>query len=541
MYKVLIVDDDVLIRNNLKYLLSQMNGEFVCCAEAGNGQEALGLLESLGPDIILLDMEMPVMNGVELSRRMAERYPQIPIIILSNYDDYKYVHSAFRYGAKDYILKHTIEIHILLNALREAAQTLKKRNVGQDSDYMINHSNIQSLKRKYMIHLLTGTSLNRKAMEAGGRFLNLKLYEQHMLPVIMLINNYELVLRDRAIKEIALLEFSIINICNEIIENSYSDQSSILIAHIENERFCILFTYKKAFSESSLKNAVLNMLDKIQKALHKFTNLSIHYIWGSWCHSYGEIPVSYQRIEQISIARTPQSEEMHVKSGQSGMSHRLTGIEKKAEVNIEEALISNDPGTLKNMLRQVFTDIKEKKMDVISSQIIYTELFSIMSKLCKEKMIQIDQICQDSKMLNAVLSCTVPLQETHDWFLEKMILLADVLEGSSGKSQSFLVKRAVQIIKNRFADDITLQSVAEELEVSTGYLCTLFKHETCDNFSGVLRKTKVEQAKRLLRSGNRDFKEVARKSGFQNYQYFFSVFKKEVGITPLDYLGKHTD
>lgn len=104
MIRILIVDDEKLERNGIKFLLKREPGEYQVL-EAENGREALGLLQTEQVDILLSDVKMPYMNGLELSKHVREQYPDLPIIIFSGYNDFSYAREAIRYGVLDYVLK----------------------------------------------------------------------------------------------------------------------------------------------------------------------------------------------------------------------------------------------------------------------------------------------------------------------------------------------------------------------------------------------------------------------------------------------------
>ena len=116
-YRVLIVDDELLIRQGIKHYLNWEQEGFSIVGEAANGKEALALIESTKPHILLTDIVMPIMDGEELTKTVKERYPSIEIIILSSFGEFDYVRSTFQSGVVDYILKPKLDAAGLLNAL----------------------------------------------------------------------------------------------------------------------------------------------------------------------------------------------------------------------------------------------------------------------------------------------------------------------------------------------------------------------------------------------------------------------------------------
>ena len=116
--KILIVEDELLVRKALRYIIEQEGDEFEIIGEVTNGEEALDFLEQSLPHMMICDIMMPRMNGLELLHTVNLKYPEVSTIILSGYQDFEYVKSAFKYGVFDYILKPELESDYLLKALR---------------------------------------------------------------------------------------------------------------------------------------------------------------------------------------------------------------------------------------------------------------------------------------------------------------------------------------------------------------------------------------------------------------------------------------
>ena len=126
MYHVMIVDDELYARTRLKVDLCLERDGFLVDREAANGQEALEKIRCLCPDILLTDMRMPGMNGVDLIERVKQMYPELPVIALSGYEDFTYVRSSLKLGAIDYLLKHDLNREVVLEALQKCAEQIRQ-------------------------------------------------------------------------------------------------------------------------------------------------------------------------------------------------------------------------------------------------------------------------------------------------------------------------------------------------------------------------------------------------------------------------------
>lgn len=119
--KILIVEDEFLLRQGIKNLVHWEQEGFQVVGETNNGKEALQLIESLHPHLVITDIVMPIMDGIELTGIIQERYPEIKVIVLSSYSDFEYIKSAMKNGAEDYLLKPTMNPDSLLKAVQSAA------------------------------------------------------------------------------------------------------------------------------------------------------------------------------------------------------------------------------------------------------------------------------------------------------------------------------------------------------------------------------------------------------------------------------------
>ena len=138
--KVLIVDDEYIMRQGIKHLVNWDKEGFLIVGEATNGKEALIMVEELKPHIVVMDVVMPVMDGVELTKEVHEKYPDIKIIVLSGFDDFCYVKETLKNGAMDYILKPTLTGEVFLEALKRAADSIPGFSLSGNSNLNLNHA-----------------------------------------------------------------------------------------------------------------------------------------------------------------------------------------------------------------------------------------------------------------------------------------------------------------------------------------------------------------------------------------------------------------
>ena len=157
MYKLLIVDDEKQVREGLKRLLPWQDYGITIIGEAINGREALGIIEDQRPDIVLLDIQMPVMNGLELAKRIHGQYPECKFIVLSGYNDFARVREAMKYGAVDYLLKPSGKEEII-RIIEEIIDSLEDSLISR----LHNNEYLALLKNNVLNRLISGTISSRE-------------------------------------------------------------------------------------------------------------------------------------------------------------------------------------------------------------------------------------------------------------------------------------------------------------------------------------------------------------------------------------------
>lgn len=537
MHKVLIVDDDFLLRNHVKLMLDWDKAGYVLCGEAENGQQALELIRQKKPDIVLSDVRMPVMDGLALASTIKDLYPDIGIIFMSNYDDYDYVRSALKIGVADYILKHALSRETLVDALVKTADLIGKSNKARTAGADIRPLNTMlALRERFVIQLLTDFYKHADEIEMHLKSLEIKLAMTNVLPVIMLVDNYKTLGLVRNLRDASLIEFSIINIIGEILE----DHENGVVVHIENEKYVMLLSFEKSRSQAVIDNMLKNLLDRIQYCLKKFLNITASFSVGSLCNSISHIRIGYENAQKLLDEKFFSGKGCILTSNE--FQHRkssLTGLDIEAEKRLLADIKSLNMVLLGKDLHNVFTFIQHEKLDVPSARMIFNDLLSIISSVCKENGIKASEIYENSTAPYEILNEFEALDAVKEWF-EKMFgrLMAMLACGFEEADYSNHVKKTITYIKSHYAENISLTTAAENIHISSVYLSTIFKDEVGTGFTEYLVKFRLEKAKELLKEDKLEMRDVAKACGFGTYSYFFNAFKKKTGITPGEYKEK---
>lgn len=524
MYRVLVVDDDILSRSNIRRIFNANESRFELTEEAGDGRTALKKLENVSVDIVLTDMRMPVMDGVELSRQIHARYPEMIIVAISNYNDFEYVQSAMRVGVRDYILKHTITRETLLKTLDSLVGSTKTRS----EKINLNYDSMEALKNRFIMNMLTGFCTSSDYVKENIRFLKLPIAEYNLLPVMMRISRQQEIRQE---KDYYLTSFSVMNICSEV----FNDSCHGVIIPVHDYTYCIVLHFPEIYSKSSLEHTIFMILERIKNALLRFMNLNVYLAEGKLCSTLQELPESYDFAQKQLQEKTKGFAESVFLTEKSELMNEAFWNEDLTEL-LEQYLLNLQKKQALHCIDQIFFEIEKKYRSRASLQIVLGEVLHSLKKMCKKNAININRNLQErladliqeggSESTGEVRECFKDIVE--DIFLN--------LENGNQVKISEYTRQVLKIVHNSSEKEISLGSVAEYIGVSNSYLSTIFKNDTGYSFSEYVVKVRLDKAKALLETGDESIRKIAEKCGFNSYEYFFAVFKKSTGMTPRQYI-----
>lgn len=508
--KVLIVDDELIMRNGLRYTIEWENYGFEIIDAVSNGKKALQLCENGNlPDILITDIRMPGMDGLELTKEIVSRYPQIQIIILSAYDDFKYAQQAIRAGAREYLLKSELDCdNLVATLLRIKAHITDKQSENEKTHTV--HTYMEQLQENLLIQLLTApcydVEVHRKVKE-----FNMNLSSENLILVQFFPNS-----------EISLNHTKLVD--DPRIINSYWLSSSrhhyILLGNVTGD----------LLNEIQLKKFFFSLKSKIQgnlffcRSFHGFNQ--IHEINGMM-QPYMQLHNFYDnQLVCFCDHKIIDHTEMNYSKFIIPLTQQLEGnhIEKSKQLVIDIFAAYKKhfyfPNDIYEMTYILYTLIEEKAKEIEKMADgkfplpRWKEAGDMEVKLTIRRYKRLDELLNS---MTTYLDELFSYIETHLYHYDKII------------------SQALKYMNDRIADEISLQLVADEVYCSPPYLSYLFKKNTGENFSEYVIGMRVKKAKMLLITTTLPVTEIAQQVGINNSSYFSKVFTKYTGKTPNKY------
>lgn len=526
MNKIIIVDDEMLARIGIKSLISGNEKEYVVVGEAENGKKALEMIEELHPDIVITDMKMPVMNGIDLIKQAKELLNPPDFIVLSSYDDFDYVKQALVLGAKDYFLKLELTPEQLISTLDRVSKIRseigKEERMKQSYVEHFSSKDIEIVKGMFLKEIIQGSYYKENEIEQKLQDLGVTLPQGRIQVGVILLNGTEIHKKYKD-KDIDLFQFSVQNIISEIV----SDYRYAHTVFTRSNEITVIYGQMK---DVEMSQTIEDLMSTMLKALKTYLNIT-GLIGISGIHvEYNSIKIGYK--EALTNASQHQMSNGLVESvnNSDSLFLNINDYIKQFDMIIE----ISDIVRMEQCLGSIIKIIKARhSVDKhVLKSLCSALLFSISSYVAEQHpTFKIEEEWESDPYHSLD-----HLYTDYDYivWIQRLMKTTDLLFNALGESRK-IIHEAKKFIQSHYAKNISLEAIAEELNISPNYLSHLFRKETKESVVEYITRYRIDQAKKLLRTTHYKVYEVGQMVGYESEQYFSRVFKKVVGIPPAKY------
>ncbi|WHH60942.1 response regulator [Petroclostridium sp. X23] len=532
MYKVMIVDDESMVRIGVKSCIDWESNSFMVVGEASNGREALDLFEKLKPEIILTDIKMPVLDGLQLIKKVMNQAPDTKIIVLSCLNEYDYVREAMKDGAVDYLFKPTMSPEDILNILNDV-----KEKIALEESKNIEYNRLKDeaqrsqkiMREKYLMSLINTEVRQDHNIEADLEKYNTKLSDKKIICMMIEIDEHETLKNKYPYDALQLQYTSIINAINDVI-NQYNNGAAIML---ETKEVVVLYNIH-TYSQMNMDTEILNFAKKIKNTIKNYvgisTTIGISKLFNHFCNCKQAVKQAEKAKSQKFILGRGQI----IKYGDIHDDHsdlkELFSIEIKKVYELAKSKKYEE--TLKQ-LEGLFCKMKEERN--LAREAINELAIEIIVEFLR---IFRDEISLDKKLVDKYSNIFEKKLKTFDEVFDalKMIIqeIFERIQEKEAAQYSHTINKAINYISENYAQDITLDSISSYVHISKNYFSKLFKEETGINFVQYLADVRVKHAVELLKNENIKTYEAAKLVGYDNYRYFCKIFKNITGRTPSE-------
>jgi two-component system, response regulator YesN len=511
--KVLIIDDETIVRTGLKCIIDWSAYGFDICAEADNGTDGLQKILEQKPDLVLLDIKMPGMYGVDVARQARESGYEGKIIILSGYSDFEYAHEAIKSGVDAYLLK-PIDEDELIDAVTRVKSKLDSELV---NSAIINRS-MPHMKSKIINDIICGSE---SALREQGSD-ELSLYNVDLKFDVFQVAVVENMAEDNLNEN---------KLRSELLHEYTGEDSNIDTVCI-NDRTVILLKGSEAAKQLPITaQRIANH--------NKGKNMRLFIGVGRCTDSISDIHLSYRDAEKIVERRFFYDENKNIVfwneiNNRALVSAPVTTFDTNGYIeSLQNYIEIGDRDQIKIILDKMKDDFWH--MDVESEKVI-TLIINICTQLKK-------RIQQSYPHLNAesfhsdmeLMNCFYSKRNLYEIFSVVEDNFNNISEKIGNVSGKNIMKKVENYISKNYGKELKLESIAQLFGYNSAYLGKMFKKTFGDNFNTYLDKIRIDGAKQLLLNENLKVYEVSEQVGFKNIDYFYKKFKHYVGQSPKEY------
>lgn len=500
MYKVMIIDDEEIVRAGLRNLVDWETEGFYICAEGKDGRDGLAKLLEEWPDLVLVDIKMPGLSGLELIKAAREQKFGGHFIILTGYSEFEFAKSAISFGVREYLLK-PIEEEELLHSMRLLREELD-RKAGERA-FNSNNAEIarEELLRRILLKLDTKEKLEEK----------LELYEMDLTNQILCVA----VIFDREVvpgnENSIFLEKS-----RELLGGKRGNLDQVLMDN------CMVVV-NQGMDYKTWAQQLRKQNERIQRKYGKGLSIAVGHnvsLWYDLSHSYefAKFLIEHEFLFSSSVLTMDTIEDQQYAAENPSVDYFCMLIEVGDMTGIQECVKIFRQYCIKGMMKEL--DIKIMVMYNLMQIKNWAE-----KRYDGGKEIHIDKVIEQ---LNQV--------EELDELLELYChILQDFCIKIGCDGSETVIKRMYYYMEKNYDKDLKLETFAKMFHYNSNYLGKIFRKEIGDSFNNILDSIRITNAKRLLAKTDLKVYQISEQVGYGNIDYFYLKFKKYVGISPKEY------
>lgn len=511
MYKYIIVDDEQPIQRGIKKKLESLDSVIEFVGYAFNGNEALELIESENPDIIITDMNMPILGGKQLLSILSNKYSDKQIIVISGYKDFDYLHNAIKAGVIDYILKPFGKEDII-NAVNKAIKKLEKANPVQadknDSEEYNYNNDIRIIR-----NIIYNLPIEQPIMHSN------KLFHINSANSLMLITIHS----SEKLPEKFIRSF--------IKRNEFGNYV-LFLQHESNPNINFFIIFIPDNSPINYQRFSLQIINSLKENYETSANKLIFGI-SNIHNNIKELHMAFEEtVDAMNCRKLSDYESIY------RYPHKInsaTPISWDKESEFFFRLETGNKQTINELMDELFDYIENSDFNLFQIKYFFINMFEKSREIMMQYFKNVHSISL-SHSTQVVFYTMFTMKEFKEYYVQFFNNMTDALENHNIYSnEEDIVDRMKLYIKKNFKNNISIELLSNLFYINRSYCSSIFKERTGQKFVDYLNNVRIENAKTLLKKTDKKISNIAKESGYSNVKYFYRVFKKTTNVTPETY------
>ena len=502
MIKIFVVDDEIMAINYFKSLIEKYNSNAEVVGSAINGEIALEHIKNLSPDVVFVDINMPVMNGLEISAKLLEDNPRQKIVLLTSYSDFDYIKQGMDLGIETYLLKNELSIDSLQKVLKRLEEEIEEEN----QKFTL-----------YAEHHLRQFLLGYEPVFEWGKdiFSNENIME---LFYITRKKSFSVIKQEIGLSEIDYKSF--------LKEQKDNKINCLEFVRINDSCWCGIYAFSKEMITIEKEKAICFIRDYFTSR-----NLSILTVKSGEFNDIKSLPFLFKKAQKVEKVKLFYGDMESIELNQVKEKSNEPSNFIKLEVELGEAIENGDKNRERKIVNEYLNCLRTLDEDEgyeENIRIIFRSYYRFLKQKNMERFI-------DSKWM---LETFESVDKIETWLGSRIIDFHKIMLQNQATGYSRITLLALTYIHKNYEKNISAQTIADDMNISEGHIRRVFKEEMNLTVADYLTNYRITKAKEFMKKGDIRVTQVYQRVGFTSSQYFSSVFKKNVGISPSEYNRK---
>lgn len=535
--KVFLVEDEIVIRQGIKKNINWQQEGFAFVGEASDGELAYPLICNTRPDILITDIKMPFMDGLELSRLVKKELPDIKILVLSGYNEFEYAKEAINIGITDYLLK-PITGAKLLEVVKKIAKTIEEE--WRQKQFLLAYQkeqaeNGQLAKQKLFGRLVSGKDPVSALLEEGRKIGMELVATQYNIVLFQVFTGQEAQNYSDELNRIAAAMEAL----------AEKMQRVIMIDRGGLEGFAFLL---KGTEENGIEELLADFLERLEKMMAGFPDVEY----------FGGVGVAVERLSDLKVCFAKAGhafayrylwDRNQIVTGEAGNEQKTVDGElslgalnvKNLKRNVVERFLATGLSEeVPDFVDGYFHSLGEQNMQsMLFRQYITMDAYITAAGMVEKLGYDAAVIVEECGDFNSMAGIFASVDQSVSYFKHVLGTAIHFRDAISQKKYAQLLEDAREYIRENFRNEnISLNTVAASVNISPNHFSKIFSQETGRTFVEYLTWVRMEKAKELLRNTTMKTSEIAFEVGYRDAHYFSYLFKKTQECTPREYRTK---
>lgn len=535
MIDIIIVDDEKSIREGMATSIPWEEHGINVSAIASSASEALDLIDTYMPNVVITDISMPDMSGLDLLEIINRTYPNIKVILISGYRNFEYARRAVTNNAFCYLTKPLVQqtlVDKVLEAKKEIDEKLREVSLNDNIRRKL-RENIMVLKDNFFRMLMEGKL--RQKNEITERAITTEIDIDYNNFVVCLAE-FELASSQ---KKLNMYDFSFYKAAiMSTMEQKLEDIYKCYTFNLDN-RIGLLVCSKQKIQRDFL----ISRLQDVKSWVNKNMGFSLSVGVGNTCGSIEKVTLSYISAIDAMLYRVILGKNVVVDAQLKIKATKekivvddFDNILKTREEDMVLALRNKSHASVKEIIDQIMQSSKH----IVANDVRQKERIAFLLSVFLIRIIYSLEITnyrfynKENDLYNSINEL-ISIDDMRNFLISIIKEITQAIEESDSKQNNFLVNKGLRYIKESVYEDVSLVTIAERLQIHPNYLSKIFKQVTDESFTDHVIRYKMNEAKKLLKSTNDKVYEISDKLGYKDVAHFTKLFKKHFGISPTEY------